>query len=340
MLKVNTKRVLKLVVLVLSSLLIISLMGYGEQADKFFEGKVLEFYCPYKVGGGFDTYSRAIANYLPRYLPVKATIVKNFPGGGGLVGTNQLYTAPADGLVIGIINGGGAVFNQVLEVPGVRFDLAKMSWVGRITAEPHVIGVGMHTPFYTIDDIQQARRIIVFSATGKGSDDYLGAFIIAEILGFSLRQVVGFETSSEANLAVIRGEVDGTETTLSTLLPLIKSRDIRPVLQIALERDYHLFGVPTALEVAPEDKKDIAVAITNTFALGRAIAGPPGIPKNRLKVLRDAVDKVLNDPDFVEELEKRGRPVTPMRGEQVEQLVSGCMSAAEKIKPLLKKAIK
>jgi len=198
-----------------------SVASYG-QAEKAFKGKVLEFWCPYNVGGGFDTYSRAVAKHISKYLPVRAAIVKNVIGGGGLTGTNKLYAARPDGLTIGIVNGAGMIFNQVMGTPAAKFDLTQMAWLGRIAYEPHVIVVGPKSPFKTIDDVRKAGRTVVFSATGLGSDDFLGAAVIAEALGFQLKQVVGFETSTECNLAVIKGDVDGTEAGLDTLRPLIK----------------------------------------------------------------------------------------------------------------------
>jgi tripartite-type tricarboxylate transporter receptor subunit TctC len=331
---VSPRSLLRILVVALS-LAALGSTAVPDEEEKFFEGKVIEFYCPYSVGGGFDTYSRSIAKYLSKYLPARVVVVKNLTGAGGLVGTNQLWAAPGDGLTIGIVNGGGMIFNQVGGVKGVEYDLNKMTWLGRVVAEPHIMGVGAKTPFYAIDDLRQAGRTIVFSATGKGSDDYLGATVMAEALGFPLRQVVGFEGSAEANLSVVRGDVDGTEATLSTLLPLIESGDMRPILQIALERDSRLPGVPTALELVPQGKKDMVMALTSTFALGRAIAGPRGIPEDRVRLLREALDKVFHDEEFIQEMEKRGRRVIPLGGEVIAKLVEKVMANAGQIAPVL-----
>lgn len=337
--KASAKKLVGILVVALSLTALNSVAGYGQNAEEFFKGKVVEFYCPYSVGGGYDTYSRTIAKYLSKYLPARAIIVRNVTGGGGLVGTNQLYAAPADGLTIGIVNGGGMILNQVMGVEGVRYDLEKMTWLGRVAAEPSVMGVGVKTPYYTIDDLRQATRTIVFSATGIGSANYLAAAVMAEALGFSLRQVVGFEGSTEANLAVVRGDVDGTERSLSTFLPLIKSRDIRPILQIALERDSLLPEVPTALDVVLEGKRQMVVAITNTFAFGRAIGGPPGIPQDRVRLLRETLHKVFQDEDFIQEMEKRGRPIVPLGAEKMAKLIKEAMAAAGEIEPVLKKTV-
>jgi tripartite-type tricarboxylate transporter receptor subunit TctC len=257
-----------------------------------------------------------------------------------MIGTNSLYVAPKDGLTIGLINGGGMIFNQVMETSGVKYDLGKIEWLGRVVAEPHVMGVGKKSPYRSIQDLMNAKKEVVFSATGKGSDDYLASAVIADALGFKLRQVVGFGGTSEANIVVVKGDVDGTQSTLGSLLTLIDSGDVIPILQIALEKDPRFMQVPLAIEVASPDKKDILVAITNTFAFGRAIGAPPGIPTDRVRLLRDAMWQIFQNKNFVQDLERRGRPVNPMNGDRMMELMRECMAAAEKIKPVLKAAAK
>ncbi|MDF1592304.1 MAG: tripartite tricarboxylate transporter substrate-binding protein [Desulfobacterales bacterium] len=334
-----TKRLL-FVLLAISWVFISLTAGYAEDAREFYNNKVLEIYCPYGVGGGFDVYARSLAQHISRFLPIKTAIVKNIKGAGGMTGTNSLYVAPTDGLTIGIINGGGMIFNQVMETPGVKYDLGKIEWLGRSDAEPHIIAVGKKSPFRSIKDLMEANRTVVFSATGKGSDDFLAAAVIADALGFKLRQVVGFGGTSETNLVVVKGDVDGTQSTVGSLLNLIDSGDVIPILQVALERDPRFKDVPLAIEIAPPDKKDIMTAITNTFEFGRAFCTPPGVSADRVKLLREAVWGVFSDKDIIQELEKRGRPVNAMKGEQMTALMQTCMTAAEKIKPVLKEAAK
>lgn len=339
---VSTRRLIAAAVVVAVFLGLSALCGAQQVGVdySFFKGKVIEFIVPYSVGGGFDTYSRAVKPYLEKYIPGVTVIVKNITGGGGLTGTNQLYRANPDGLTIGIINGAGMIFNQLLGGTEVRFDLTKMSWIGRITAEAHVIGVGAKAPFRTVQDLQKAGRTIVFSATGVGSDDYFGSIIAASVLGVNIRNVVGFEGSSEANMAVIRGDVEGTATTLGTLLPLIESGDIKPIVQLAVERDPLLPGTPTLAEVAPENQKAVALAICSIFAFDRVIGGPPGIPEGRLQALREALQKALADPELVDWSQKAKRSLTPLDGEKTAKLVHQAFAAGETIKPMLEKASK
>jgi len=338
----RVKIFLVVMVLVLSFILIGFVASYAQEAEEFYKGKTLEVYCPYSVGGGFDLCARTLVKYLPKYLPIKVAIVKNVTGGGGLTGTNQLFRAPNDGLTIGMVNGGGMAFNQVLEVEGINFDLSKFSWVGRVATEPHVIVVGTQTPYYSIDDFLQAKKTIVFSQTGKGSDDYLAAEVIAKAFDFSLKQIVGYEGTNESNLAVVRGDAEGSMSTLANQRVLIKSGDVRPLLLTGFERSTELPDVPIVLEIVPEEYKEYMVAITNVFAIEKITAGPPGIPEDRLKVLREAFLKTVQDENFIYEVQTRGGyTVVPLEGEKLESLVKESMSITEKtLKPILVEIMK
>jgi len=328
------------VLFVLCVIFIFQSTASAEDAMKFYKKKILEIICPYNVGGGFDTYARSVAHYLPQYLPLRAAIVVNKTGGGGLIATNILYSAPKDGLTIGIINGGGMIFNQVMDTPGVKFDLAKFSWLVLLSAEAHVVAVGNKSPHQSIDAMKNAKKEVVFSATGKGSDDFLAAAVISDALGFPLRQVVGFGSTPETNLAAIKGDVDGTMSSVGAMINLIKAKDLNPILQVALKSDPRIPGVPLAIDVVPANKKAKMVAITNTFAVERPIVGPPGVPQDRVKALREALWKITQNKNFIQDMEKRGRPVRPLHGDKLEELATEGMAAATSIKQTLKDAVK
>lgn len=304
---------------------------------EFYKGKVVKFVVPYSVGGGFDAYARAIAPVLEKYIPGATVIVQNAAGGGGLIGTNTLYRAKADGLTIGIINGAGMALNQIVGTDGVQFDLAEMEWLARATADPRAVLVNTKTGFDTVDDMKNVGRTIVFSATGVGSDDYYGSYIIFKSLGIPLRNVTGFPGSAEANLAAVRGEgIDGTECEISSLLQFVEEGSLEPILMVTLERDEAFPNVPTALEVAPDENKEPIRVITSIFEANRAICGPPGIPAERIAVLREALGKALTDPELVSWSEKTNRPIDYLDGEAMQKLIREALHSAEKIKPILK----
>lgn len=342
----KSNNIIKVLGLALTLVLIFVLFSFGAfsqtQGDfEFYKSKVVKFIVPYSVGGGFDTYARAIAPYLEKYLPGATVIVENVPGGGSLIGTNTLYRAEPDGLTIGLINGAGMALNQILETEGVMFDLAKMTWLCRVSADPRAMVVSTKTPFYTVEDMRKANREIVFAATGVGSDDYYAAAVIFKALGIPLRQVTGFPGSAEANLAVVRGEgVDGTEIELSSVLQFIEEESMRPIMVITRERLETFPDVPTALESVPPENREMVQVITNIFEANRVVCGPPGIPEERVAALRLALEKVFQDPEFIAWGEKAKRPLEFLSGEEIEKLINEALQNAEIIKPILKEVTK
>ena len=85
-------------------------------------------------------------------MPGSIFVVKNVPGAGHIVGANTIYASKPDGLTIGIFNT-GLIYNQVLGAAGVKFDLDKMSWVGKAASDPRVITVGTSSPIKTFKDL-------------------------------------------------------------------------------------------------------------------------------------------------------------------------------------------
>ena len=104
--------------------------------DDFYRGKTIRIVVGYSAGGGFDTYSRAIARHLATHIPGKpAVIVENMPGAAGLVAANSIYRAGRpDGLTI-VNFQGTQVMSQILGRNGVEFDARKYEWLGAPTRE-------------------------------------------------------------------------------------------------------------------------------------------------------------------------------------------------------------
>jgi len=311
-----------------------------EEAREFFKGKVLNFVVPFSPGGGFDTYARGIAPFLEKYIPGLTVVVRNMPGAGGLRATVKVYEAKPDGLTIMIIDGLGTALNQILEgKEKARYDLAKFSWIGRVSAEPPVISMGAHTPFWSIKDLLKTERTITFAQRGVADADYLATGVVCSSLGIPYRNITGFKGSGECIMAVIRGEIDGLELSVSTSLPHIRAGELRPIVQLARERDTRIPSVPTVMEVAPDETKDVLIATINVLALDRSICASPGVPEARIQVLRDALQKTYDDPEFIEWTRKAKRPIMPLEGEKLEKVVKEAIGLTDKLKPVLDKVM-
>jgi tripartite-type tricarboxylate transporter receptor subunit TctC len=310
------------------------------KAKKFYEGKTFNFVVPFSPGGGFDTYARGISPFLEKYIPGLTVVVRNMPGGGGAIATTKVFTAKPDGRTILIIDGIGTAFAQILQDQKVRYDLSKFSWIDRVSAEPPVIATGVHTPYKSLDDLLKAKKPVTFAQRGVSDADYIAAGVACNLLGVPYRNIAGFKGSGESILAVQRKEVDAVELSISTLTPLFKAKELIPILQLARERDPRLPNTPTVIEAAPQKYRDVLSALVNVLALDRSICAPPGVPEDRLQLLRDAFAKTFADPKFKAWSHKVKRPINPMGGVELTSAVQQSLGLRGTLKPLFEEVMK
>ncbi|HME59685.1 MAG TPA: hypothetical protein VKH62_00390 [Candidatus Binatia bacterium] len=71
-------------------------------ADNFYKGKTIRFIVGYAPGGGYDSYTRAVARYIGRHIPGNPSIVvENMEGAGSLLAANYMFNkAEPDGLTV------------------------------------------------------------------------------------------------------------------------------------------------------------------------------------------------------------------------------------------------
>ena len=127
----------------------------------YFKGKTVTYIVATAAGGGYDLYGRLVAEYMQRNLPGSTFVVRNLPGAGHLVGTNTIFASRADGLTIGTFNT-GLIYNQLVGLPGMKFDLTKMSWIGKATTEPRSITIAQQSPIKTFADLQASQGTAQF----------------------------------------------------------------------------------------------------------------------------------------------------------------------------------
>lgn len=281
--------------------------GSGGGAS-FYDGQTLTVIVPYGPGGGYDQWARIMSPYLKKYLGVDEVKIQNVPGGGGLIGTNQIYSAKPDGLTIGDTNAGGDVFDQMDNADGYEADVTKMGWIGRPDDDPHVIAT-RDADHLTFDGIVNSNRQIKALATGKGSSDYNSAVIIYNAFHVPFQMVAAFSGSSEEKAAFLSGE--GTTASLSASdIAAIKGK-ASPVVVVSKQKFGKLPNTPTILDEAKQhnlspDRVKALTALSDVMDLGHAFFAPPGVPADRLNALRTAFQKSMQDKNMLAAAQKAG----------------------------------
>jgi tripartite-type tricarboxylate transporter receptor subunit TctC len=286
--------------------------AFAQSGVDFYKGKTVTYIVATAPGGGYDLYGRLIAEYMQRYLPGSTFVVKNVPGAGHLIGTNTIYASKPDGLTIGTFNT-GLIYNQLIQAEGVKFDLTKMSWIGKASSEPRVFVIGTQSPIKTFAELQSQKTPVNFATSGIGSANYVEINMLTNTLKLPVKVLTGYNGNDD-QLAIRRGEITGGMGSRSSFEPFVKNGYGHYIAQIGgREKD-----VPQLKDqVKDVNARQLIALIQAQGDIARLTAGPPGIPKEQLEALRGAYKKALQDPELQAKAEKLERPVDPAFGDDV-----------------------
>lgn len=306
-----------------------------ETGAAFYKDKTVTYIVATAPGGGYDAYGRLISEYMQRNLPGSTFVVKNVPGAGHLIGTNTIYASKPDGLTIGSFNT-GLIYNQLIQQSGVKFDLTKMSWVGKAGADPRVIVTASQLPLNSWADIVSSKTPLNFATSGIGSANYVEITMLTRVLNLPIKLLTGYNGNDD-QLAMRRGEVAGGLGSRSTFEPFAKNGFARMIVQIGgKDKD-----VPQLSSLVKDAKaKPLIALIESQGEIARLTAGPPDIPADRLEALIGAYRKALEDPELKAKAEKMERPVEPAYGNDVLKLVKAALAQPPETIELLKEAMK
>ncbi|WP_206812852.1 Bug family tripartite tricarboxylate transporter substrate binding protein [Paradesulfitobacterium ferrireducens] len=295
----------------------------GKTVD--FPTKDITFIVPVSPGGGYDTYSRILAQYMPKYLPKPVNIIiKNMPGGEWNIGLGELNRAKPDGYTIGIFNIPGNVVNQIM---GASYDLNKMTWIGRVTDTVYVGALSPKSKFKTLEDLKKADEVKV-GVVGLSSTAGLGSLIALQEMGIKAKFVT-HPGSTEAVMAAIRGDVDYVQYPYPTLKKfIVDSQQLNPIIIFYPERHKDLPNVPTVKEAGYSQLLDVVKA-------DYLVGGTPGIPPEIAKILRDAFQQTMKDPEVMKKMEEFGQPARPASDEEAARIIADSLKVFGKYKDLV-----
>jgi len=293
----------------------------AQDAAPFYEGRTVNLVVGFNVGGGADTYARLIARHLRKHIRGNPTvIVRNMPGAGSMVAANYVFNvSPKDGSEIGLFAGSVAA-DPVIGGVAARYDARKFNWIGAPAADISVCLASRTTSFHTFNDV--LAREMVTGAAGTSTYDF--PVVLNSLLGTKFRLVKGYKGSAGLRFALERGEIEGfCGVGLSSLRALgLTSDKVNILVQIAMRKSQELAGVPLVIDYAKtEQDRQVMGLIFGWRAMERPLAAPPGIPEERLGLLRDGFDKTMQDNEFVADLTRAGLAFEPMSGRDIASFV-------------------
>ncbi len=304
----------------------------SETAADFFAGKTITLIAPSAVGGGYDLYSRFLSRFIGKHIPGNPTvIVRNMPAAGGIGAANHLYSIAApDGLTFGVFQN-TVTLNQLGKMSGVKFDVRKFGWIGNMSIASTICALSGKAKGLSGKDL--FNHDITVGASG-GSAAMIPT-LLNSLAGTHFNVVRGYPSTSNVVIAMEQGEVnglcgwswDGARVNAKDML----ARKVATVaIDIAIQPQPELqaAGVPFLMDLLPDgENKDVLKIILSTQVYNRPVAAPPGVPEDRLRVLRDAFTATMKDPSVQAEADKLGLDLEYLAPERILELMNQVLDA-------------
>ncbi len=300
-----------------------------EPVEAFYRGKIVTITVGSAVGGGYDTYARLVSRHLGKHIPGNPTIVvQNIPGAGSNKAASYMaLQAPKDGTAIGAIQS-GAILQPLISDQPIPHDPSKFVMLGSANRSVYLCVVRSDAP---VKSFQEAfEKEVLIGTSGEGATLRELPILLINVLGVKLRLIGGYAGSREIIVAMERNEVQGMcgmdwSSLATQQRNWISSGFVRLLAQEDLKGhpEMNRRGVPLTISFAKtEEDRQVMEMIYSQNLFGRPYLVPPGVPSERVAVLRAALAAMLKDPALLAEADKSGLDIGPMGGEELQALVA------------------
>lgn len=289
----------RLIVVITTVELIIASIVFGfvsesQAAETGFPTKAIQLIIAMQPGGGFDNMARPLVKLVGDKLG-QPIILNYFPGAGGRIGFDRLYRSNPDGYTLAVFNN-SAPTGQALFSKEANYDIRKVEYLININAEPTIVVVHKDSQFNDVVQFVEYAKShpgeVKMGTVGVGSRSHLGGLKIMETIGAKFL-FIPYSGGAGYKTAVLNKEVDFG---VSDVQEFIGNPNFKMIVVNNSKRSEYLPDVPTWKEKGFEN---IEAIVWRGFVL------PPGVPKDRLKILQDAFRWAIEQPQWKEYCKKQ-----------------------------------
>jgi tripartite-type tricarboxylate transporter receptor subunit TctC len=285
-------------------------------AEDFYQGKTIKMIIGASPQGGYADHSRVLSRHMPKHIPGSPTIVvQNMPAAGGMAATNHIFNvALKDGTEMGLFNR-NTTLSGLIGIEQAKYKIQEFNWLGTTASysdNAHLFIIKSSLPHKTADDLRN-EKMAPISVGNSGS---ALVRVLKEALDFNMKIIEGYQ-GNDLDPAFERGEIDGhaiNYLTMMTHAPHWMQQGIaRPMVQFGrADRLPILASVPTARELIKDEAKLSLMLMTEApLQMGYPFALPPGVPADRVAIMRKAFKATMEDPEYRAEIGKVGLELTP-----------------------------
>jgi tripartite-type tricarboxylate transporter receptor subunit TctC len=316
-----------------------ALPAQAETVEEFYKGKQIKLIVGQPPGNRGDVVARLVTKHMTRFIPGNPIFVaQNMPAAGTLAAANYVYNvAPKDGTVFGVFSRAIPV-QALMGQQGIQFDPRKFSWVGSPEGVEQMCLSYETSPVKTAEDL--FTKELVVGGSGPTTVTNYVPIVLQSTLGMKFKLISGYAGAAEIFLAMERGEVQGICTVYDQITGFrpdwIKQKKINLLFHTSTTPSPTFPSLKSVYDfVKTDEQRQVIFFVNSGVEFGRPFAGPPEIPADRLKAVRDAFEKTLKDPEFLAEAKTIDFEPVYTSGAYMEKLVTQLYATP---KPLIDKS--
>jgi tripartite-type tricarboxylate transporter receptor subunit TctC len=294
--------------------------------EDFYKGRQIVMIMSTDAGGGYAAYANALAPYLSAHIPGRPRIIIQYmPGAGGIRAMNYLYSAaPKDGTRIAMVHA-MSPYAPLFGVDAAKYDPRKVNWLGSLDNSSGLCVAWAQSGIKSWQDMFDKEFLV--GSSGAGSQMETLPLMVNKLFGTRIKVISGYKGGNEVFLAMERGEVHGrcgsiVSSVTSTRPDWFPQKKIVVPFQIALERSPEFPDVPALGELAKDTRtKQVLELVVSHMAMDKPLLMPPGVPADRVAVMRKAFQEAVSDPAFIAQAKKERVEIHPVTAERVHQVL-------------------
>ena len=309
--------------------------SHAARAQDFFAGKTISMSTHSTAGAGYDAYLRLLSRHMGRHIPGRELRRHQSAGRRRAARVNYAArAAPQDGTFLTIVSQGLLVI-EATGGRGLQASLGTFKWLGNFSQSNNVTVTWTTSKRRRLAGCHGARRHggrYWRVCDGRRTD------FVQFLLGTRFKIIQGYSGSGHINLAMQRGELDGHANSTWTSIKTTLNNEFRDgklnvLIQMGLRKEPELPDVPLLSDLVTGDPKKEAVAkfMSLAVSVARPFAAPPGVPDDRVALLRRAFDATMKDPEFLAEAKKLNSDIDPVSGEETQVAIAGILSTPKSV---------
>jgi tripartite-type tricarboxylate transporter receptor subunit TctC len=316
--------------------------AHGQGTAEFYRNKQLRLVSGHPVGGDYDIGARFLAKHLPRHIPGQpAIVVQNMPAAASVAASNFIFNqAPRDGTVLGSFSRNLAS-QALLGQPNIESDPRRFVYLGGYSL-PSRVCVSWHTAAVKSPEDLFVQELII---AGGGTTSSLSILptVINHVLGTKFRIVEGYKGINDAALAIERGEVQGvcmSYAQFNAYQHLIREGKLRILFHAEESAVAEIPEVPSIYKFArTEPQRQILRFVFSSVEFGRPYVLPPGVPADRVAVMRKAFADLANDAEMRADAERSKIDMTFRPASHLERVVERLYQTPPELIEAVKKLV-